>query len=202
MCQNLTNQVIQLERHLNTLELERFGDKSDVQLNRKSFHSKHNPPRYEVSPVAHFSCIKYFCSSMNFILMKKYLFVFRHVQSLHSLHNTMNAQLTAAEKLSECLSKQMAALKVETEPAKKQNVKKELFDTIGISYDGSTFSSPGQQKVKEIPPKSQLVSSRSAAVHSDLKKSQVGALKSFEPETARRRRDSLDRVTCFLFSFC
>ncbi|GJZ16630.1 hypothetical protein Tco_0552753 [Tanacetum coccineum] len=122
------NQVIQLERHLNTLELERFGDKSDVQLNRKSFHSKHNPPR------------------------------------------------------------------VEPEPAKKQNVKKELFDTIGISYDGSTFSSPGQQKVKEIPPKNQLpVPSRSAAVHSGMKKSQVGALKSFEPETARRRRDSLDR---------
>ena len=37
-------QVIQLERHLNTLELERFGDESDIQLNRKSFYSKHNPP--------------------------------------------------------------------------------------------------------------------------------------------------------------
>ncbi|KAI3826581.1 hypothetical protein L1987_00629 [Smallanthus sonchifolius] len=160
--QNLTNQLIELERHLNTLELQRFGDKTDTQINRKSSHMKHNPPR--------------------------------HIQSLHSLHNTMNAQLTAAEKLSECLSKQMAVLNIDTEPVKKQNVKKELFDTIGISYDDTTFSSPGQEKTRSIPPKSQhLISSYSTAVSTDLKKSQQGAVKSSEPETARRRVDSLDK---------
>ncbi|KAI3683441.1 hypothetical protein L1987_83944 [Smallanthus sonchifolius] len=160
--QNLTNQLIELERHLNTLELQRFGDKSDIQINRKSSHMKHNPPR--------------------------------HIQSLHSLHNTMNAQLTAAEKLSECLSKQMAVLNIDTEPVKKQNVKKELFDTIGISYDDTAFSSPGQEKTRSIPPKSQhLISSYSSAVSTDLKKSQQGAVKSSEPETARRRVDSLDK---------
>ncbi|XP_024984624.1 nuclear pore complex protein NUP214 isoform X2 [Cynara cardunculus var. scolymus] len=161
--QNLTNQLIELERHLNTLELQRFGDnRSDVLMNRRSSHTKHGPPR--------------------------------HIQSLHSLHNTMNAQLAAAEKLSECLSKQMAVLSIETEPVKNQNVKKELFDTIGISYDDTTFSSPGQEKSREILLKSKvLVPSCSTAANTNLKKSQQGAVKSSEPETARRRRDSLDR---------
>nr|XP_043609467.1 nuclear pore complex protein NUP214 isoform X2 [Erigeron canadensis] len=156
--QNLTNQLIELERHLNTLDLQRFGDKGDVHTHRKSFSSKHGPSR--------------------------------HIQSLHSLHNTMNAQLTAAEKLSECLYKQMAVLSIETEPVKKQNIKKELFDTIGISYDDTTFSSPGQEKA----PKSSLsISSSAAAANTRLNKSPQGAVKSFEPETARRRRDSLDK---------
>ncbi|KAD5803547.1 hypothetical protein E3N88_14907 [Mikania micrantha] len=142
--QHLTNQLIEIERHLNTLELQRFGDRSDTQINRKSSHMKHNPPR--------------------------------HIQSLHSLHNTMNAQLTAAEKLSECLSMQMAVLNIETEHAKKQNVKKELFDTIGISYDDTAFGSPGQEKTWSIPPKSQqIISSYSTAGSTALKKSQQSA---------------------------
>ncbi|KAL8262920.1 hypothetical protein R6Q59_024269 [Mikania micrantha] len=160
--QHLTNQLIEIERHLNTLELQRFGDRSDTQINRKSSHMKHNPPR--------------------------------HIQSLHSLHNTMNAQLTAAEKLSECLSMQMAVLNIETEHAKKQNVKKELFDTIGISYDDTAFGSPGQEKTWSIPPKSQqIISSYSTAGSTALKKSQQSAVKSSEPETARRRINLLDK---------
>ncbi|KAL8204673.1 hypothetical protein R6Q57_010296 [Mikania cordata] len=160
--QHLTNQLIEIERHLNTLELQRFGDRSDTQINRKSSHMKHNPPR--------------------------------NIQSLHSLHNTMNAQLTAAEKLSECLSKQMTVLNIEREHAKKQNVKKELFDTIGISYDDTGFSSPGQEKTWSIPPKSQqIISSYSTAGNTALKKSQQSAVKSSEPETARRRINLLDK---------
>ncbi|XP_071719698.1 nuclear pore complex protein NUP214 [Rutidosis leptorrhynchoides] len=152
---NLTNQLIELERHLNTLELQKFGDNSDVKMNRRSFHLKQNPPR--------------------------------HVQSLHSLHNTMNAQLTAAEKLSECLSKQMAVLNIDSEPVKKTNVKKEILDTIGFSYDAS---SPGQDKT---PKGKVVISSNSSSSHRHMKKSQQDKVNSFEPETARRRRDSLDK---------
>ncbi|KAI3770752.1 hypothetical protein L6452_01895 [Arctium lappa] len=98
----------------------------------------------------------------------------------------MNAQLAVAEKLSKCLSKQMVVPSIETEPVKTQNVKKELLDTIGIQNDGTTFSSPGQEKDREIPQKSKiLVPSCSTAAKTDMKKANKASIE--PPKTTVKR---------------
>ncbi|KAG9136244.1 hypothetical protein Leryth_003840 [Lithospermum erythrorhizon] len=107
----LTNQLIELERHFNILELNRFGDGGGLQMDRRTSQKWHGQSR--------------------------------HIQSLQSLYSTTEAQLIAAEQLSENLSKQMSVLNIES-PAKAHTIKKELFDTIGLSYDASSFSSPGE----------------------------------------------------------
>lgn len=109
----------------------------------------------------------------------------------------MTSQITAAKRLSDCLSRQMSVLTIELPPVK-QNVKKELFDEIGISYD-SSFCSPDVTKVSKSTGEIKITLSNTAATKDHSGRHQTSALKPCEPETARRRRDSLDQVI-ILFS--
>ncbi|XP_077245529.1 nuclear pore complex protein isoform X2 [Tasmannia lanceolata] len=159
--QNLMGQLIELERHFNTLELNKFGENSRVPVGRQTSRS--------LEPS-------------------------RQIHSLQSLYNTMNSQLAAAEQLSESLLKQMAVLNIDSPPVKQQRIAKELFATIGLAYDGEISQSPDVKKcdhTRDFFRKFPLSSFSSIKEHSRRNTSNV--LKGFEPESARRRRDSLDR---------
>ncbi|KAH0700926.1 hypothetical protein KY284_015141 [Solanum tuberosum] len=155
---SLTSQLIELERHFNTLELNKFGDTDGIQTSKRGFQSRPGQPR-------------------NF-------------QSLHNLRNTMTTQLAVAEQLSESLSKLMTDLSIDS-PAKGQNIRKELFETIGLSYDGASYKSPAREKAENTPFNKEL--SVFLAVKERSRRKKPSPVKSSEPETARRRRDSLDR---------
>ncbi|KAK1365650.1 nuclear pore complex protein NUP214 [Heracleum sosnowskyi] len=159
--QELTNQLIDLEKHFNSLELNKFSESAGSQMNSRTMQSKHGSSRY--------------------------------VNSLHSLQNTMSAQLAAADQLSKCLSKQMAVLSIESPSIKKQNVKRDLFETIGIPYNDASFISPGERKAPNTSSKQDRLSLSSSVAAKEQSWRKDSTTQSSEPETARRRRDSLDR---------
>lgn len=84
----------------------------------------------------------------------------------------------------------MAALSLSSLPKEQKNVK-ELFETIGIPYDTS-FGSPDMKGFVKTP--SSKLFSDSTTNKDQSKRIPTSAMKSCEPETARRRRDSLDQV--------
>ncbi|KAG8371782.1 hypothetical protein BUALT_Bualt13G0124000 [Buddleja alternifolia] len=158
--QELANKLIELERHFNSLEFNKFGENGEMQRNRRVGLNWHGQSR--------------------------------QTQSLHSLHNTMNAQLAAAEHLSGCLSKQMAALSIGS--SGKHDVKKKLFESIGLSYVGDSQIPLGGDRTCVTPPnKEHLITSSSVATKEHSRRNQTSFAKTYEPETARRLRDSLNR---------
>jgi nuclear pore complex protein Nup214 len=92
----------------------------------------------------------------------------------------------------------MATLSLRS-PSKEQKNVKELFETIGIPYDAS-FGTPDTKAFMKTPSSKKLLFSDLTGNKDKSKRTQASAMKSCEPETARRRRDSLDQVfvTCKL----
>ncbi|KAH6765370.1 hypothetical protein C2S52_000196 [Perilla frutescens var. hirtella] len=158
--QELTNKLIELERHFNALEFNKFRENEGAQRDRRALQNRQGRSR--------------------------------QIQSLHSVHNTITAQLSAAEQLSGCLSKQMAALCIES--SGKHDVKKQLFESIGLAYVGDSERSPARDRTSIIPAnKEYSIASGSIGAKDQSRRNQSGHAKGSEPQTARRRRDSLDR---------
>lgn len=94
----------------------------------------------------------------------------------------------------------MEALSLKSQTEERKNVK-ELFETIGIPYEAA-FGSPDMKGFMKTPPSKKTLFSDLTANKDQSRRNQASAMKCFEPETARRRRDSLDQVLlCLLMGY-
>ncbi|KZV55059.1 hypothetical protein F511_13848 [Dorcoceras hygrometricum] len=158
--QELTNQLIELERHFNSLEFNKFGANGSPLRNSRASDSGRGHSR--------------------------------QIQSLQSLRHTTNAQLAAAEHLSRCLSEQMAVLSIDSS-VKENDIKKKLFESVGLSYNSDFCSSPdGNRSFYTETHREQFNISGSINSITESVRNQASP-QCNEPETARRHRCSLDR---------
>ncbi|XP_020698976.1 nuclear pore complex protein NUP214 isoform X3 [Dendrobium catenatum] len=158
---NLANQLLELERHFNSLEIKRFGEHDTTATGWRA-------------P----------CNSTPS----------RGTQSLHSVYSTVNSQLSAAEQLSECLSKQMAVLNISSSTPEKRNVTKELFESIGLDPKTDAFMSPDLKSSNLLPYSSKKTSPSSASALKEQSWNCVpNDVNACKLESARRKRGSLDK---------
>ncbi|XP_042380619.1 nuclear pore complex protein NUP214-like isoform X1 [Zingiber officinale] len=164
--QNLTNQLIQLEKHFNNVEISKFGGSDTISAGQRAFHNN--------------------------------LRQSRHSQSLHSVCNTLNSQLAAAEQLSERLSKQMDLLKLNDTSTRRTGVAKELLESIGLAGEDITLKSPIGKNAFHTPDSMKRISFIDTSSEGRLTRASTSALSNIEPGTTRRRRESLEKSrTCF-----
>lgn len=112
---------------------------------------------------------------------------------MHAIHNATLSQLAAANQLSDSLSKQMAVLSVKSPPSKKATVKRQVFESIGIPYPDDSLCSPKTVKEMNSTENRHPSVSCSGETRNVSRRIQLSGVSSHDLETARRRRDSLDR---------
>lgn len=183
--QELTNKLIELERHFNSLEFNKFRENEGTQRDRRALQNRQGRSRY---------CRSLFCPFVFdiYTALKYKCLHCRQIQSLHTVHNTITSQLLAAEQLSGCLSKQMAALCIES--SGKHDAKKQLFESIGLAYVGDSERSPVRDRTPSIRANKEYSIASGSIDTEKSRRNQSSCAVGSEPQTARRRRDSLDCV--------
>lgn len=86
----------------------------------------------------------------------------------------------------------MAALCIES--SGKHDVKKQLFESIGLTYVGDSERSPARNMTSTVPANIEYSIAGSIDAKEQSRRNQSSYPKGSEPQTARRHRDSLDRV--------
>ncbi|CAN6443077.1 unnamed protein product [Victoria cruziana] len=157
--QDLIKQLIELERHFNVLELNKFGGE-DIKSRERASRTSTG--------------------------------LLRRGHELSSIYSTMNSQLAASAHLSECLSEHMAALNIAPSTVKRHEATKELFESIGLAYNEDVFQSPQFNRADSAVnlSKKPLIFS---LFSSDREEKLPNNFLHLEPNSTRRRRDSVDQ---------